>query len=92
MSSGRFRWSLVDGFVNIFNDHREAMVTPAEVICIDESMYRWYGMGDRWINTCLPIYIAIDRKSENGYKIQNSACGKSSIVLRLNLAQEAGAE
>ena len=29
------------------------------------------------------MYIAIDRKSENGCEIQNSACSESGVMLRL---------
>ena len=29
------------------------------------------------------MYIAIDRKPENGCEIQNSACSKSRVMLRL---------
>jgi hypothetical protein len=31
------------------------------------------------------MYIAIDRKPENGCEIQNSACGDSGVMLRLKL-------
>ena len=31
------------------------------------------------------MYIAIDRKPENGCEIQNAACGKSGVILRLKI-------
>ena len=58
---------------------------------MDESISRWYGLGGGWINICLPMYIAIYRKPENGCEIQNSACGKSGVMLRLlivNIAED----
>ena len=33
------------------------------------------------------MYIAIDRKQENGYEIQNSACSESVVMLRLLLVK-----
>ena len=50
-------------------------------------MSRWYGQGGHWINLGLPQYVAIDRKPENGCKIQNSACGQSGVMLRLKLVK-----
>ena len=67
MSHAEYRWLLVDDMVEIFNSHREDSFIPSERICVDESISRWYGLGGVWINIGLPIYIAIDRKPENGY-------------------------
>ena len=44
-------------------------------------------MGGGWINIGLPMYIAIDRKPENGCEIHNSACSESVIMLRLLLVK-----
>jgi hypothetical protein len=92
MSSEKYRWSLVDGFVDRFNEHRASMFIPSEHICVDESISRWYGQGGNWINHGLPMYIAIDRKPENGCEIQNAACGKSGIMMRLKLVKTAEEE
>jgi len=72
-------------FVKRFNDHRAAYMHPGEVICVDESISRWYGLGGSWINLGLPMYVAIDRKPENGCEIQNSCCAKSNIMLQMKL-------
>jgi hypothetical protein len=87
MSSETYRWLLVDDHVMNFNDHRESTFTPSSHICADESISRWYGLGGEWINIGLPMYIAIDRKPENGCEIQDSACGKSGIMLRIRLVK-----
>ncbi|KAI2491366.1 Transposase IS4 [Fragilaria crotonensis] len=34
-----------------------------------------------------PQYVAIDRKPENGCEIQNAACGRSGVMLRLKLVK-----
>ena len=81
------RWSLVDDFVKAINDHREMYVTPSDLICVDESMSRWYGLGGDWIDVGLPTYRAIDRKPENGCEIKSSACGRSGIMLRLEIVK-----
>jgi Transposase IS4 len=51
----RYWWQLVDDFVNNFNNHRYSKFIPSELICVDESMSRWYGQGGSWINIGLPI-------------------------------------
>ncbi len=83
------RWKLVDDFVAAFNEHRTNFFIPSDHICVDESMSRWYGQGGHWINHGLPQYVAIDHKPENGCKIQNSACGRSGVMLRLKLVKGA---
>ena len=35
----------------------------------------------------LPQYVAIDKKPENGCEIQNSACSRSGVMLRLKLVK-----
>jgi hypothetical protein len=65
------------------------MVTPAESICVDESISRWYGQGGHWIDLGLAHHVAIDRKLENGCEIQNTSCKRSGIMLRLQLVTTA---
>jgi len=85
----RYRWALINDFISSINAHREAHVTPGDTICVDESMIKWYGLGGPWISVGLPMYVAIDRKPENGCEIQNAACGRSGIMLRLHLVTTA---
>ncbi|EEC46364.1 predicted protein [Phaeodactylum tricornutum CCAP 1055/1] len=87
MSSQSYRWKRVDGFVARYNDHQSTAFKPSHMICVDESISRWYGQGGNWINHGLPMYVAIDRKPENGCEIQNAACGCSGIMLRLKLVK-----
>lgn len=89
MSSEQHRWLLVDNFVANFNEYRANNFSPSDLICVDESMSRWYGQGGFWINHGLPQYIAIDRKPENGCEIQNAACGRSGIMMQLKLVKTA---
>ena len=55
-------------------------------------MSRWYGQGGHWINHGLPMYVAIDRKPENGCEIQNAACGHSGVMIRLKIVKTAEEE
>ena len=87
MSSETYRWKLIDDFVKNFNDHRETMFIPSSRICVDESISRWYGLGGDWINIGLPMYVAIERKPENGCEIQDAACGKSGIMISLRVVK-----
>jgi len=84
------RWQLVDGFVTNIKEHRAARVSPSELICVDDSMCKWYRQGGYWIRKGLPMYVAIDRTPENGREIQNAACGRSGLMLRLSIMTSAG--
>ncbi len=88
----RWSWMLVDDFVNNFNTWRQSNFIPGELLCIDESMSRWYGLGGDWINIGLPNYVSIDRKPDNGCEIQNLCCAKSGVMLRLRLVKSAEEE
>jgi hypothetical protein len=87
MSHEAWRWMLVEGFVKNFNNHRKKFVIPSWMICVDESICRWYGLGGHWINMGLPMYISFDRKPEDGCEVQNSCCGISNIMLQLKLVK-----
>ena len=89
MSSEAYRWMLVDDFVENFNNYRQTNFVPSSKICVDETVVRWYGMGGDWINMGLPMYVAIDRKPENGAEIQDACCGESGIMCRLKLVETA---
>ena len=92
MSSEKYRWQLVDDFIESFNRHRSTTFLPSDLICVDESISRWYGQGGHWINMGLPMYIAIDRKPEFGCEIQNAACGRSGVMIRLKLVKSSREE
>jgi Transposase IS4 len=92
LKSVRYRWMLVNDFVSAVNTHRRTIVTPSELICVDESIARWYGRGGHWIDMDLPHYVSIDRKPENGCEVQNAACGKSGIMLNIRLVTTADDE
>ena len=89
MSSERYRWLLVDNHIDNFNKYRARNFIPSDLICVDESMSRWYGQGGEWINHGLPMYIAIDRKPENGCEIQDACCGRSGIMMQLKSVKSA---
>ena len=85
MPHEEYRWKLVDDFIELFNCHREQCFTPGMTVCVDESMVRWYGRGGDWINNGLPMYIAMERKPENGAEVYSSCCGDSGIMMRLKI-------
>jgi hypothetical protein len=85
MSHEEYRWMLVGDFVAFFNDARAKEFHPSDRICVDESISRWYGMGGDWINNGLPMYVAMDRKPENGCEIQNSCCAESGVMIRMRV-------
>ena len=87
MSSEQYRWMLIDDHVLLFNKNRAKIITPSGTIVVDESISRWYGVGGDWINAGLPMYIAMDRKPENGCEIQDSCDGETGIMLQLKLVK-----
>ena len=82
----------MDDFIKNFNEHRVQSFSPSDEICVNESMSWWYGQGGHWINHGLPMYVAIDRKPENGCEIQNAACGRSGVMIRLKIVKTAEEE
>ncbi len=87
--TAQHRWLLVQEFVDALNQHRSTFVSPSEAICVDESPSRWYLLGGHWIEKGLPHYVAMVRKPENGCELQDAACGRSGIMLRLELVTTA---
>ena len=81
LEGGKNRWNLVKYFVSAMNEQRKSCVTPSDLLCVDESMSGWYGLGGDWIDVGLPHYVAVDRKPKNGCEIQDAVCGRSSTVL-----------
>jgi len=85
----QFRWALINDFIHAIAQHRVDHGTPGDTLCVDESMSKWYRQGRHWISIGLPMYVAIDRKPENGCEIENTACGRSGIMLRLKMVTTA---
>jgi hypothetical protein len=52
-------------------------------------MSHWYGLGGHWNNMGLPMYVAIDRKPDNGCEIQNCCDGLTGIMMQLKLVKSA---
>ena len=89
MSSETYRWLLIQDFVSNFNEHRSQFFSLGWLICVNESMSRWYGLGGHWINMGLPMYVSIDRKLEDGMEIQNAACANSGLMYQLKTVKTA---
>ena len=83
---------LIDDNIVNFNKNCARNSHPSYSICVDESMYRWYGIGGHWINSGLPQYIAIDRNPENDCEIPNATDGVSGIMTQLNLVKTSSGE
>ena len=43
----------------------------------------------RSVNLGLPMYVAIERNTENRAEIQNGACGRSRFMMRLRIVNSA---
>lgn len=83
MSSTKYRWMLVDDFVEAFNSHRSVFFIPGDSLCVDESFSRWYGKGGSWINIGLPLFIVMDRKPDDGCELWSCCCGTTGVMLQL---------
>ena len=80
-TSETYCWKLVDNFVSHFNHHRYHTFMPSHMLCADESISRWYGLGGHWINCGLPQYVALDGKPHNGCESEKVRHGMSSEMM-----------
>lgn len=87
ISSEEYRWMLAEDFRVAFNRHRRERVQPSELLCVDESISRWYGVGGSWLDVGLPFYVDIARKPESGCEVHNIACGKSGFMMGIEFAK-----
>ena len=78
---------LVNDFVKNFNKYRASNSVPYYLICVDESMSKWYILGRHWINMGLPMYVVIYCKSVNECEIQNSCDDRSQVMIQLKLVK-----
>jgi hypothetical protein len=92
MSLERYHWMLVDDFVANFNRHRQTTFKPGGHLEADETVIRWYGVGGAFVNAGLPMYLALERKPDNGGEIQNLADVSSGIMLGLKVVKSATEE
>ena len=83
VSDETFRWQLVDDFVSAINQHRKANFEPSGMICVDESIVCWYGLGGHWISVELPHYVSMKRKPEDRCEIQTSCCADTGILFQI---------
>lgn len=75
--------------MDAINKHRRQHCKPSELLGVDESISRWYGLGGSWIDVGSPHYVALERKPENGLEVQNVACGRSGISMGLKIVKSA---
>ena len=76
---------LVDDFVSAINEWKAKKFFPGSIICVDESMIRWYGIGGDYLPIGLPHYVKINSKPDAGIEVQTSACSKSGVLGQLRL-------
>jgi hypothetical protein len=81
MLSERYRWMLVEDFVANYNDYRQRTFVPGGHLEADKTVVRWYGKGGAFVDTGLPMYLALERKPDNSGEIQNLADVASGIML-----------
>ena len=87
MPHSTWRWILVNDFVKDFNKYRASYCVPSDLICVDKTMSKWYGLGRNWINMGFPMYVVIDCKTANGCKIKNSYDARSQVMMQLKLVK-----
>lgn len=82
-------FSFLKEHVDLFNEHRAAYFNPSLKMIVDELFLCWYGLGGHYINIGLPMYVAYDRKPEDGCEIQCSADGTVGVMCRLKVVKSA---
>ena len=79
----------LNNFLLILMSITHRYFSTSDLICADDSISWWYAQGGHWINLGLPMYVEIYRDPENGAEIQNYACGRSGIMMRLRIVNSA---
>ncbi len=92
MSSERYRWMLVDDFIDNIKEYHSRTFDPGDHLEADKTVIRWYGIGGAFVDAGLPMYLALERKLNNGGKIQNLSNMASGIMLHLKVLKLAKEE
>ena len=92
MLSEQYRWMLVNNFVANINGYCTRTFVPGGHLEADETVVQWYGVGGAFIMTGLPMYLALERKPDNGGEIQNLADIALRIMMRLKIFKSANEE
>ena len=83
---------LVNNFIDNINKYRSRTFDPSNHLKADETVIRWYGVGGTFVDTGLPMCLALECKPDNGGKIQNLADVASGIMLHLKVVKLAKEE
>ena len=83
---------IANNHVANLNKNCDCNYHPSDSIFVDEYMSRWYGIGEHRKNSGLPQYIAINRKTQNGCEIYNTADGFSVIIMQLKFVKTSSEE
>lgn len=78
---------LADDFRMAVDIQRQERVHPSELLCVDESISRWYGVGGTWLDVRLPFYVKISRKPEFGSEIKNITYRKGGFMVGIEFAK-----
>jgi hypothetical protein len=76
---------LINDFVANIDKYRQRTFVPGGNLEADETVIRWYGKGSAFVDAGLPMYLALERKPDNGGEIQNLADVASGIMLHLKV-------
>ena len=87
MANETYAWKLVEDFVDAVNEHKASHVYPGSIICIDESIVRWYGIGGEYLKEGCPHYVMMNSKPDFGMELQTSACAQSGVMLQMKLVR-----
>ena len=69
VSNEGYAWMLIADFVDAINDWKSKRIYPGSIVCVEESIIRWYGLGGEYLNMGSPYYVCIDSKPDNGIEI-----------------------
>jgi hypothetical protein len=85
---------LINDSVANINKYRQRTFVPGGHLeaDADETVVRWYGKGGAFVDAGLPMYLALERKPDNGVEIQNLADVASVIMLHLKVVKSANEE
>ena len=81
-------WYPVRGFVEAFNARRQAVLTPGDMLVVDESMVAWKGIEQKYHHLGVPHKTKIPRKPvSQGVELKAIADGDTGILMGIEIVE-----
>lgn len=80
------RWAPIQAFIDMLHTKWQDVIQPGYKLCVDESMFAWYGRGNYDPNGMPSVVIKISSKPKDvEYECKTLADAQSNVMLRLEI-------